>query len=275
MTTSRRDFLAGALGSAASLPLVGGASSLARTFVPGPNLPLLTDQQLGHLRHIERLAFQPDGEWSMMGAIDPGQEDLTAYRYQLAQAAYAVGLAHYHHLPAAPGLFRKTFDRLIHKMLRREVWSYWRETSRSGPRLDPDLKVLRDGWTDPVKRENIMYSGHLHAMVGMYAMLFNDDKYDAKGSLTFRYDPIFYGMGPEVYEYDHTSLNQVIYDQMVEGGWHGIPSNRITSSSCATSIRSSGSGFSISAKAPTSPPRRRQATEPPGTKRGCSIHMAM
>ena len=89
--------------------------------------------------------------------------------------------------------------------------------------LDPGLKVLRDGWTDPVKSENIMYSGHLHAMVGMYATLFNDDKYDAKGSLTFRYDPIFYGFGPETYEYNHASLNQVIYDQMVASGWHGIP----------------------------------------------------
>ncbi|MBK6458017.1 MAG: hypothetical protein IPF87_18340 [Gemmatimonadetes bacterium] len=223
MSTSRRDFLTGAIASAAFLPLVRGTSSLARAMAPEPELPLLTEQQLGHLRHIERLASLPDGEWAMMGSNDPGQEDLTAYRYQLAQMAYAVGLTHYHHLPAAPGLFRKTFDQLIHKMLRREVWSYWRETSRSGPRLDPGLKVLRDGWTDPVKSENIMYSGHLHAMVGMYATLFNDDKYDAKGSLTFRYDPIFYGFGPETYEYNHASLNQVIYDQMVASGWHGIP----------------------------------------------------
>lgn len=223
MSTSRRDFLAHAIASAAALPLVRGTPSLAWGRTDVTELPLLTDLQLGHLRHIERLAFMPDGEWAMMGSSDPGQEDLTSYRYQLAQMAYAVGLTHYHHLPAAPGLFRKTFDQLIHKMLRREVWSFWRETSRSGPRLDPDLKVLREGWTDPVKSENIMYSGHLHAMVGMYATLFNDDKYDAKGSLTFRYDPIFYGMGPEVYAYDHASLNQVIYDQMVASGWHGIP----------------------------------------------------
>jgi hypothetical protein len=223
MPTSRREFLSGAIASAAFLPLVRGASSLTWAIAPRPEFPLLSDQQLGHLRHIERLASLPDGEWAMMGSSDPGQEDLTAYRYQLATMAYAVGLTHYHHLPAAPGLFRRTFDRLIQKMLRREVWSYWRETSRSGPRLDPGLKALRDGWTDPVKRENIMYSGHLHAMVGMYATLFNDDKYDARGSLTFRYDPIFYGFGPEAYAYDHASLNQVVHDQMVASGWHGIP----------------------------------------------------
>jgi hypothetical protein len=223
MTTSRRDFIARSVAAAAAVPIVRSTSSLVWGGTSAEELSILTDQQLGHLRHIERLAFLPDGEWAMMGSSDPGQEDLTAYRYQLAQMAYAIGLTHYHHLPAAPGLFRKTFDQLIHKMLRREVWSFWRETSRSGPRLDPDLKVLRDGWTDPVKRENIMYSGHLHAMVGMYATLFNDDKYDAKGSLTFRYDPVFYGLGPETYAYDHASLNQVIYDQMVASGWLGIP----------------------------------------------------
>lgn len=223
MSASRRDFIASALASTAALPLVRQTAGFDSIDAAPADLPILTDQQLGHLRHIERLASLPDGEWALMGSSDPGQEDLTAYRYQLAQMAYAVGLTHYHHLPAAPGIFRNTFARLIHKMLRREVWSYWRETSRSGPRLDPGLKVLREGWTDPVKQENIMYSGHLHAMVGMYATLFDDDRFDAKGSLTFRYDPIFYGFGPEVYEYDHATLNQVIYDQMVASGWHGVP----------------------------------------------------
>ncbi|MBK8648917.1 MAG: hypothetical protein IPN16_20720 [Gemmatimonadetes bacterium] len=52
--------------------------------------------------------------------------------------------------PPAPGLFRKTFDQLDHKMLRREVWSGWRETSRL-VRDSIRGSVLRDGWTDPVK----------------------------------------------------------------------------------------------------------------------------
>ena len=184
--------------------------------------PVLTQEQLGHLRHIENLASQPDGEWSGMGIPDPGQEWLDSYRYQLAQMAYAIGVAHYHRLPAAPAVFRKILDNLIRKMLRREVWSYWKDTSQSGVYVNPDIKELRKGWTDPVVRENIMYSGHLAAMVGMYSMLFNDDGYDRPGALTFNHNPIFWGMGPEKFEYRRSSLNEVIYWQMVENGWLGV-----------------------------------------------------
>lgn len=184
--------------------------------------PILDPLQLGHLRHIENLAAQPDGEWSRMGIPDSGQEWLDSYRYQLAQMAYALGLAHYHRLPAAPAAFRKTFDDLIRKMLRREVWGYWKDTSQSGPYVNPDIKELRKGWVDPVARENIMYSGHLSAMVGMYSMLFNDDSYDRPDALTFVHNPIFWGMGPEKFEYSRSSLNEVIYWQMVENGWLGV-----------------------------------------------------
>jgi hypothetical protein len=37
-------------------------------------LPLLDEQQVGHLRHIRNLASLPDGDWSFMGIADPGQE---------------------------------------------------------------------------------------------------------------------------------------------------------------------------------------------------------
>ena len=184
--------------------------------------PVLDALQLGHLRHIHNLAGQPDGEWSKMGIPDSGQEWLDSYRYQLAQMAYAIGLAHYHRLPAAPAVLRATFESLIRKMLRRDVWGYWKDTSQSGPYVNPDIKELRKGWIDPVVRENIMYSGHLSAMVGMYSMLFNDDGYDRPAALTFVHNPIFWGMGPEKFEYSRSSLNEVIYWQMVENGWLGV-----------------------------------------------------
>ncbi|CAL9660246.1 hypothetical protein [Streptomyces sp. enrichment culture] len=186
------------------------------------SVPRLDDVQIGHLRHFENLAFLPDGDWSRMGGADPGQEWLDAYRYQLAQMAYALALTHYHHLPAAPAAVRPAFERLIEKMLRRDVWGYWRETSRSGRLVDPDLTELREAWTDPVVKENIMYSGHLYAMVGLHSMLFDDDRYDEPGALTFDWNPIFQGLGPERYEYRRSTLGDAIYWQMVENGWLGV-----------------------------------------------------
>jgi hypothetical protein len=121
-------------------------------------LPQLDRQQAGHLRHFHNLASQLDGEWAHMGTQEPAQEFLDAYRYQLATMAYAAGTAHYHRLPALRFLFQELILKLIHKMLRREVWGYWYLTSQSGKLVDPDIKELRKPWADPVVRENIMVS---------------------------------------------------------------------------------------------------------------------
>lgn len=43
---------------------------------------------------------------------------LSTYRYQLAHMAYALGLAHYHRLPGASCVFKTTFEKLSHRMLR-------------------------------------------------------------------------------------------------------------------------------------------------------------
>ena len=91
-----------------------------------------------------------------MGTQEPAQEFLDAYRYQLAIMTYAAGAAHYHRLPAMRSMFRTLFDKLIAKMLRREVWGYWYLTSQSGKLVDPDIKVLRKPWADPIRQENIM-----------------------------------------------------------------------------------------------------------------------
>ncbi|KAF8476495.1 hypothetical protein JB92DRAFT_2822993 [Gautieria morchelliformis] len=185
-------------------------------------LPKLDRQQTGHLRHIHNLASQLDGEWTHMGALDPAQEWLDAYRYQLATMAYAAGAAHYHHLPVLRGLFQELLLKIIHKMLRREVWGYWYLTSQSGKLVDPDIKELRRPWADPVVRENIMYSGHLLLMVTLYAMLFDDDRFDQEDALTFHWDPVFWGMGPEKFSYTTSTLQQAILNQMEQNGWAGV-----------------------------------------------------
>lgn len=116
----------------------------------------LSPEQAGHIRHFHNLASQLDGDWSFMGSQEPGQEWLDGYRYQLAAMAYASGAAHYHRLPALRSLFKTLFEKLIHKMLLRDVWGYWYLTSQSGKMVDPDLTELRKPWADPNKKENIM-----------------------------------------------------------------------------------------------------------------------
>lgn len=118
--------------------------------------PKLTPEQCGHIRHIHNLVSQEDGDWAFFGAQEPGQEWDTARRYQLGHMAYAVGAAHYHHLPVMREAFKSLLERVIKKMLHKEVWDYWYLSSQSGVKLDPDLKELRKPWVDPVCRENIM-----------------------------------------------------------------------------------------------------------------------
>lgn len=181
----------------------------------------LDAKQVGTLRHIGNLAHRLDGDWAHMGGIEAGQENVTAFRYQLAWMAYALGVAHFHRLPGAPGAFKQAYAHLMRKMLRYDVWSYWEHTSKSGQFMDPGITQLRESWRDPVVKENIMYSGHVHAMAGMFGVLFDDDRYEKEGGLTFSFNPVF-SSGAENYVYDLSSLNEVIYWQMVESGFLGI-----------------------------------------------------
>lgn len=210
-------------------PLVGGSLLAATPHNPNAGLttefaqtPILDRTRVGHLRHIRNLASLPDGDWSFMGIADAGQEATISYRYQLAKMAYALGLTHFHRLPAAPGAFIDDYRNLMRKMMRYDVWSYWEKTSRSSTKVDPGLETLREPWMDPVVKENIMYSGHVQAMAGMYAVLFDDDRYERPGGLTFSYEPLF-ASGGERFVYDFTRLTDMIYWQMVETGFLGVP----------------------------------------------------
>jgi hypothetical protein len=184
--------------------------------------PRLDKKQVGHIRHIENLARQLPGDWSHMGSKIWGQEDFGAYRYQLAYMAYAIGLAHFHRLPAAPGAFRDTFDRLIQKMLHPDVWMYWRNVSQGGSPFNAHLRpILHELW-DPVQTDNIMYSAYVQSLTLMYNFLFNDKKYSHSGSIRFWHQSFFWGDGEKIFEYDQNTLNEHLYWQMVRSGYVGI-----------------------------------------------------
>lgn len=183
---------------------------------------MLTAEQIGHLRHFDNLSRQLPNDWSLMQGKGIGQDDFGGYRFQLAYMAYALALTHVHRLPAAPGVFKATFERLIEKMLSPEVWMYWRDTSRGGAVFNAHLAdQLKEEW-DPVVRDNIMYSAYVQSMALLYHYLFDDDRYTQSGALTFAHWSFFWGGAERRFAYDENSLNEHIYWQMVENGYVGV-----------------------------------------------------
>ena len=170
--------------------------------------PALSTKQMGHVRHMINIANQLDGDFSLMGEFDPVYYmSFHAYQFQFAFAAYALASTHYHYTPAHRDLYQKASNRLIKRMIYKDVWDYWAHTSKfdltdrteDGFGLETMISRTEEdwyGWIDPNIKKNIMYSGHLLQMVGLHAMLFDDHRYDEPGSLTFRFAPVEYGQDP-------------------------------------------------------------------------------
>ncbi|KAL4780656.1 hypothetical protein BJX76DRAFT_350791 [Aspergillus varians] len=172
------------------------------------------------IRHIGNLARQMKGDWAnMMGAPDLN-DGFGAYRYQLAFMFYALTLAHFHRLPAAPGYFKDTMERMITKMIEPDVWFYWHDASTGGGAMrTPKREMLYD----PVKTDNIMYSAYVQSMTAMFNSLYDDDRYQKPGALTFEYNAMLWGEACGwKFEYDQNSLNEQIYWNMVQEGYLGV-----------------------------------------------------
>ncbi|MBJ89735.1 MAG: hypothetical protein CMO98_07730 [Woeseia sp.] len=193
--------------------------------------PSLNEKQIGHVRHMINLANKLDGDWSMMGNTGGGM-NFDAYQFQIAFAAYALAVTQDHFVPAHRDLYQDTSARLIKKMMYKDVWDYWAQMSKGEWRIDEngeDHYYTEDdwfGWIDPNIKQNIMYSGHLLQMLGLHESLFDDDRYDKPGSLTFNFAPVAYGESPLEIVYDHSRLATVIYDQFVEDDFRGIECER-------------------------------------------------
>ena len=184
-------------------------------------LPMLDADQAGHLRRIENLSLLLPDDWSGMQGKSSLQEDFGGLRFQLAYMSYALALTHRHRLPAAPGLFRKTFQRLIEKMLSPDVWTYWHYVSTGNGPINAAQGELPAEW-NPVVKDNIMYSAYLQSMALLYHYIFDDDRYAQPGALTMELKPLYWGAGGKKFVYDERTLNDHLYWMMVEKGYLGI-----------------------------------------------------
>ncbi|KAL2865941.1 uncharacterized protein BJX67DRAFT_149347 [Aspergillus lucknowensis] len=185
------------------------------------SLQRMDEKMVQSIRHIGNLARQLKGDWAnMMGPPDLN-DGFGAIRYQLAYMFYALMLAHFHRVPAAPGYFKKTMELIIGKMLEPDVWFYWHDVSTGGGAL---RTPAREMIFDPVKTDNIMYSAYVQSMTAIFNSLFDDDRYQKPGALTFEYNALLWGKATGwKFEYDQNSLNDQIYRNMVEYGYLGVP----------------------------------------------------
>jgi len=93
--------------------------------------PTLSEKDIGHLRHMARLANQLPGDWSGMGSDwwDIGEG---AHQYELAFMAYTLGIVQHRFTPAYHDFCREAIAALIGKMMVPDIWQKWINASRGG-----------------------------------------------------------------------------------------------------------------------------------------------
>ena len=164
---------------------------------------ILNTKQLGHVRHIIDSARQLPGDWRYMEPRTPLSFD--AYQFQLAFMSYALAVVQMNYTPAYKELYKDAQLRLIEKIVRRDVWApTWVEVVEM-PYYSKYLEAGKE-WRDPVREKNIMYSGHLLQMIGLYEVLYHDLRFDKPDSIVFELP----GLDGFKNTYNHHSLAQLI-----------------------------------------------------------------
>lgn len=196
------------------LTLATTAASAAPGSVADPAYPALDDKQMGQVRNIVELARQPDHDWSDMKVGNRSAFDNA--QFQIAWMYYALAVAQSQQTPAYRELYKTASDDLIRKMTLPETWALWGKIIEA-PQFKKYLDQTKD-WRDPVAEKNIMYSGHILQMIGLYEMLYQDKKYDKPGAISFAIT----GENPFVHTYNHKSLAETIHRQFLDNSLAGI-----------------------------------------------------
>jgi hypothetical protein len=193
--------------------------------IPGPSAQypsIEPTKEMGMINYLVYLANLQDGDWwgHSTKSYTYGGGGLHALKYSLSYQFRALALVQYHKTPAYRELYQNALSRILQKYFRQDVWGNWYWTSQGAPALDPDWTGYATPWADPVVNKNIMYSGHVLEMVGLYRMLYGDRKYDAEGSITFTWKPAIPTL--EVFKYNHESIAKIMYNQFMNNPWHSI-----------------------------------------------------
>lgn len=211
------------LASAAALGVTASVASLgaAQAADIAVNHQPLSLEALGTLNRFHTLARQMPGDWSGMGIEAVEQDGDDGFHMQLPYMFYALAVAQHARTPAYRELYRGSMDRLLEKMKRNEVWDYWEHES-SGARVfgEHAHHLQRPAYADPIKYANVEYSGHVHAMMGLYESLYREGKWERPGSFTLR--RITPAGAVESFVYDLPKVNQAMLEQFRTTGYLGL-----------------------------------------------------
>ncbi len=176
--------------------------------------PSLDKKQLGALRHMIELSRRPPGSWQFMEPEARLSNDNVIF--QIAYMSYALAVVQSQITPAYRELYREAFRSYLHKIIQRDVWDMWLDVIAI-PFFNQHLDPSKD-WRDPVREKNIMYSGHVLQMIGLYELLYDDREFDAPEAIVYELP------GPNGFRhtYNHESLAKIIADQFVNSGHIGI-----------------------------------------------------
>lgn len=217
----RRSYRLGRLAAAcALLALAAAGAQAAAPKVDPTDYPELTDKEIGHVRHMIRLSRQLPGDWSGMGSDMWSVAERTV-QFQLSYMAVALGLVQHSYTPAYREAYQPAMDALIQKMTLPDVWELWLNSSRGGT-FRSKTGVLQAGWTDPVRKYNIMLKGYLLQAGALYDMLYQDGRYDAPGAFTFRHIPATWGNGPQTFRYTLGDVARIVHQEYVDSGYAGV-----------------------------------------------------
>ncbi len=185
-------------------------------------------ESLGHMNYLHSALSQPLGSWE--GFYVPQSSSMNfALRYQLAFATYAVA-ALSQQTPAYRAPYAEAMRGAIEKMLDGAAWNYWRAGSPVGDGgnianaassghiavlVSPHQRLPAGPPSDPVRQDNVQYSGHLSAMLGLYEKVTGDKRYDRP------FDLQDWASGT-AYSYTHQEVAERIYLQMRENRFGGV-----------------------------------------------------
>ncbi len=180
--------------------------------------PAVTAEEWGQLRWMLKLADQDIPNFTNFQSVD--EQGVSASRYSIAFGAYFLAAEQYHKFPAWQETIKTAFDRINQKMLDKQVWGYWANESLGITKFEPNMDRPYAENKDPVSLGNIMYSGHLGQMINLYQMLYNERKWDAPGSIVFKWDD------KTEFVYDNRKLQEVMFLQMMTNPVPGIECER-------------------------------------------------